>query len=139
MSRKNTLPGTGLLAWRLQRALDYIDSHISRSITLVELADAAGFSRMHFARMFRLATGLRPSEYVARRRVERAKHLLVHTSSSVASIAQESGFGTHSYFTNVFRRFNGQPPAAWRRYRTGRQYTMPNYGTGIQASPSHVP
>ena len=106
---------TGLLAWRLKRAVDYIDANLSNRINLVELARVAGFSRMHFARLFRVSTGFRPHEFVLRRRVDRAKWLLRQSQSSVASIARQSGFRTHSHFTNVFRELVGQPPASWRR------------------------
>ena len=98
---------TGLLAWRLKRALEYIDANLSNRIELVELARVAGFSRMHFARLFRVSTGLRPHEFVLRRRLDRAKWLLLHSQSSVASIARESGFSTHAHFTNVFRELVG--------------------------------
>jgi AraC family transcriptional regulator len=106
---------TGLLAWRLKRALEYIDANLSNRIELVELAQVAGFSRMHFARLFRVSTGVRPHEFVLRRRVDRAKWLLLQSQSSVATIARESGFSTHAHFTNVFRGLVGQPPASWRR------------------------
>jgi AraC family transcriptional regulator len=109
-------PCGGLLAWRLKRALAYIDANLSNSICLMQLARAAGFSRMHFARQFRVSTGLRPHEYVLRKRVDRAKHLLLQSQRSVASIARESGFCNHSHFTNVFREMVGKPPAKWRRY-----------------------
>jgi len=105
----------GLPAWRLKRVLSYIDANIEKRVGLSQIAQAAGFSRMHFARQFRVSTGLRPHEYLLRRRVEHAQELLVHSHSPVACIARASGFSTQAHFTSVFRRFVGKPPARWRR------------------------
>ena len=65
-----------LAPWRLKRAIDYIDANLSEPVSLAELAGVAGLTRMHFAAQFRAATGLRPHEYLLRRRVERAQELL---------------------------------------------------------------
>jgi AraC-like DNA-binding protein len=106
---------TGLPAWRLKRALAFIDLNLSGQIRLPLLAQAVGMSRMHFARLFRLSTGLCPHQYVMRRRVTRAKDLLVYSDESIADIAQASGFGTPAHFANVFHHFVGKPPSRWRR------------------------
>jgi AraC family transcriptional regulator len=108
----------GLPAWRLKRVLSFIDANIDKRLGLSQIAQAAGFSRMHFARQFRASTGLRPHEYLLRRRVEHAQELLVQSYIPVASIARASGFSTQAHFTSVFRRFVGKPPAHWRRAMT---------------------
>ena len=70
---------------------------------------------MHFAAQFRVATGLRPHDYLLRRRIERAQEMLVKTDSSLIEIALSVGFQTQSHFTNVFKQLAGQPPRAWRQ------------------------
>ena len=106
---------TPLPKWRLKRAIDYIESRLDDTITLADLAAAAGLTRMHFAAQFRAATGLRPHEYLLRRRVERAQEMLLGTGTPVVDIALSVGFQTQSHFTTVFKRFTGQPPLAWRQ------------------------
>jgi AraC family transcriptional regulator len=108
----------GLPAWRLKRVLTFIDANIDKRVGLSQIAQAAGFSRMHFARQFRVSTGLRPHEFLLRRRVEHAQELLAQSYIPVASIARASGFTTQAHFTSVFRRFVGKPPAHWRRAMT---------------------
>lgn len=100
--------------WRLKRAVDYIEAHIEGPVSLAELASAAGLSRMHFAAQFKVATGMRPREYLLRRRIERAQRLLLNGERSLVDIALSVGFQTQSHFTTVFKRFGGQPPRAWR-------------------------
>lgn len=59
--------------WRLKRVLQYVDKNLTAKITLQDTAAVAGLSRMHFAAQFRAATGVRPHEYLLRRRIERAQ------------------------------------------------------------------
>jgi transcriptional regulator GlxA family with amidase domain len=103
-----------LASWRLKRAVDYIDANLSDTLSLGELAAVVGLTRMHFAAQFRSATGLRPREYLLRRRVERAQELLRHSRATVMNVALRVGFQDQSHFTATFKRFVGQPPHAWR-------------------------
>ena len=109
----------GLSRRRLLRVLAYIDANIGEPITLANLATAAGLSRMYFARQFRAATGVRPHEYVLRRRVERAQQLLTATSDALVDIALSVGFQTQAHFTTVFKKIVGNTPRQWRREQPG--------------------
>jgi AraC family transcriptional regulator len=121
----------GLTQWRLKRVIDYVEANLDKPVTLADVASAVGLSRMHFAAQFRAATGMRPHEYLLRRRVERAQQMLVETGQSVVDVALSVGFQTQSHFTTVFKRFAGQPPRAWRHSYAGRapqtQAEMPGY------------
>lgn len=104
----------GLVKWRLKRAIDYVEAHLGEPIRLTDLAEAAGLTRMHFAAQFKASTGLRPHEYLLRRRIERAQEMLLVAKLSVVDIALSVGFQTQSHFTAIFARFVGQTPHAWR-------------------------
>lgn len=80
-----------------------------------ELADGVGLSRSYFARRFRQVTGFTCAEYINLIRCERAKELLAEGRPECGEIAQLCGFGSHSYFTRVFRATVGMPPSAYRR------------------------
>jgi AraC-like DNA-binding protein len=103
-----------LQKWRLKRVVDYVDNHLSNRISLSDLAAVAGLSRMHFASQFRVATGLRPHEFLLRRRVCCAEELLQNSTMTIVEIALTVGFQTQRYFTTVFKRFVGRPPRQWR-------------------------
>lgn len=103
-----------LAKWRLKRAIEYIEASLGESVSLADIASAAGLTRMHFAAQFKAATGLRPHEYLLRRRIERAQEKLAGTSMSLVEVALSVGFQTQSHFTSVFTRTVGQPPRAWR-------------------------
>lgn len=107
-------PKSGLPKWRFKRVAAYIDENLGESITLADMAQAAGLSRMHFAAQFRIATGVRPHEFLLRRRIERAQEMLLETRDPLVEIALAVGFQTQAHFTTVFRRFVGDTPYQWR-------------------------
>lgn len=111
-------PKAGELArWRLKRAIEYVDAQLDKPVSLADVASSAGLTRMHFAAQFRAATGLRPHEYLLRRRIERAQQMLLGTGMSLVDVALSVGFQTQAHFTSVFKRYTGQPPRAWRESR----------------------
>jgi AraC family transcriptional regulator len=116
-----------LAKWRLNRALDFIDRHLAEPILLADMAGVAGLTRMHFAAQFRIATGLRPREYLLRRRIERAQTLLADGDSPLVGVALSVGFQNQAHFSTVFRRFVGQTPGRWRQLN-GR-FAMPTSST----------
>ncbi|MDI4657621.1 AraC family transcriptional regulator [Xanthobacter autotrophicus] len=112
---------SGLVAWRLKRVMAFIEAHLAEPVTLTEMAEAAGLSRMHFAAQFRRATGLRPHQFLLKRRIEWAQDLLRDTRDPLVQIALAVGFQTQAHFTTVFRRFVGDTPYQWRCANAGRR------------------
>jgi AraC family transcriptional regulator len=100
---------------RGKRVLDYIGANIHRQITLAELAEIASLSQFHFIRKFKNRFGMTPLQYLAHRRVESAKRMLVCTREPLAHIAVACGFASQSHFSTVFRKVQGTTPAAYRK------------------------
>ena len=115
VGRRQPREAHALPSWRLSRAVEYVDAHLSESIGLEDIARSAGLTRMHFASQFRRATGLRPHEYLLRRRIEHAQRLLLESRYNVLDVALSCGFRTQAHFTTVFKRFVGQTPYRWRK------------------------
>ena len=103
--------------WRLKRAFVFIEAHLCGQVPLLALATCAGLSPMHFASQFRAATGVRPHEYVMRRKIEEVQLLLLTTRRTLIDIGTSFGFLTRSHFTTVFKRFVGEPPLRWQQRR----------------------
>ena len=103
----------------MKRVTDHVEAHLSRRITLADMAAAAGLTRMHFAAQFRTATGLRPHDFVLQRRVERAQESLRNPELALVDVALSDGFQTQAHFTTVFKRFAGGTPHRWRRLASG--------------------
>lgn len=107
----------GLSGHRLRSCLDHIDANLHRDVPLDELAGIAGLSTTHFARAFRNSLGEPPNRYFRRRRIERAKRLLVDSDQGIAQIALDCGYAAQSHFTTAFKQQTMTTPAAWRRSR----------------------
>lgn len=104
----------GICDVRKKRVVEYIDAHLTRTISLAELADEVGLSPFHFSRLFKNRFGMSIMEYISLRRVELAKAKLQTTGETLASIAYDCGFCSQSHFTGVFMRITGVTPAAYR-------------------------
>lgn len=118
--RKASAQGSGagvapLPKWRLRRVVQFVDANLDQPVSLADLAQVAGLSRMHFAAQFRAATGFRPHEYMLRRRIEQAQDRLASTAEPLVEVALSVGFRTQAHFSTVFKRFAGATPQEWRR------------------------
>lgn len=98
----------------VRRVCDFIEANLDNALTLDELARVAGYSRFHFARGFRAATGMPPYAYLLHQRVARACEMLGERGVPIAAIAAATGFATHAQFSSRFRQMTGVPPTAFR-------------------------
>jgi AraC-like DNA-binding protein len=103
----------GLAGWQRKRVLEYIEEHLSETITLSMLSALAQLSPYHFARAFKKTLGVPPHRYHMNRRVERAKVLLA--GRSVTEVALAVGYAETSSFSSGFRRATGMSPTEFRR------------------------
>jgi AraC-like DNA-binding protein len=111
----NAKPASTLPA-AIVRSLDHIRQHATDpDLGLPTLAEQAGVSRFHLARLFRQHLGCSPSQRLREERLHRAQHLLAYTDLSVADIATQSGFSSPAYFGATFRKHFGRSPGSIRR------------------------
>lgn len=92
----------------------FIEAHSGENITLEQVLRHVHVSRFHFCKIFKKATGVTFTEYVARVRVEKAKTLLLDPSLRVSEIVFAAGFGSIPQFNSVFKRFVGMAPTEFR-------------------------
>jgi len=104
----------GLSPYKLRRTLAYIKDHLSQSLSLVQLAAVGQTSPAHFARLFKLAMGLTPHQYVIACRMEQAKRLLAETDLPLSEIALQVGCTDQSHFSALFRAHVALTPTAYR-------------------------
>ena len=86
---------------------DYIEAHLSKDVTLSELAQVANLSRFHFVRSFKKSTGLSPYQYVLMKRIERAKELIRLGTLPLEDVASTVGFPSEVSLGRAFRRITG--------------------------------
>lgn len=109
------LPQGGLTRLQAKRVVEYVESNISRDLTLHELACIAALSPYHFARMFKRTMGVAPHRYVLERRIERAKTMLRTAGAALVEISLSTGFCGQSHFTSTFRRVVGATPTEFQQ------------------------
>jgi AraC-like DNA-binding protein len=95
-------------------AKHFMHAHAGERITLRQTAAHVHVSRHYFCKLFKQATGLTFTEFVARVRVQKAKALLNDRSISITNVADGAGFNSISQFNRVFRRYSGHSPTAYR-------------------------
>jgi YesN/AraC family two-component response regulator len=106
----------GSEARRIARlAMAFIHEHYRDPIARKDLAEAGGVSQEYLSTCFHRETGITPSEYLERYRIQQARRLLETTDLPVTRVALEVGFYDSSYFGRVFRREVGVTPVAYRR------------------------
>jgi AraC family transcriptional regulator len=111
------LEGSALPAYKLRLVTVWMGEHLAEPFNLATLADIAGMSEFHFNRLFKKATGLPPSQYHIRLRLEAARRLLRETATSVVDIANQVGYSNPSHFAQQFRKATGLTPSDYRRQR----------------------
>jgi AraC-like DNA-binding protein/ligand-binding sensor protein len=96
------------------RARSFIAEHQGEEISLTQVARAVNMSSFYFCKVFKRATGLTFTGYLARVRVEGVKHILLNPHKRVSEAAFEAGFQSLSQFNRVFRRIAGEAPSNYR-------------------------
>ena len=101
------------------KARAFIAEHLGEELSLEQVARAANMSPFYFCKVFKTATGVTFTDYVARARVEKTKQLLIKPNTRVSEAAYEAGFQSLSQFNRVFRRIEGQAPSTYREHLHG--------------------
>lgn len=99
----------------IAKVRDFIHANLDAAVTLDDLAAVAGYSRYHFVRAFKEATGLPPYGYLLDQRIGAARELLQASALPIVEIARRTGFATHAHFSTRFRQTVGATPAEYRR------------------------
>jgi AraC-like DNA-binding protein len=98
----------------VSKARAFIAQHLDEPLSLEQVARAASMSAFYFCKIFKEAVGVTFTDYVARTRVEKTKHLLLNPNVRVSEAAYDAGFQSLSQFNRVFRRIVGEAPSAYR-------------------------
>jgi AraC-like DNA-binding protein len=110
----------------VQRMQECIERNITEVITLRRLAQAAGYSPWHAARIFKELTGKAPFEYIRELRLSRAAVRLRDKNTRVLDVALDFVFGSHEGFTRAFSKRFGVSPRDYGREKPAVRLFMPS-------------
>ncbi len=99
---------------QLQPVIDYIEKNYQQNLTLSELSELIDLSPQYLCRLFKECLNMRPFEYLARKRIQQAKLLLLEDKKNINEIAALVGYNDCSYFCAVFKRHEMLSPAEFR-------------------------
>lgn len=95
--------------------LKELDKNVSENWTIQSMADSSGVGLTRFTHHCKQITNLTPMQYLAYKRIEKSKELLLEkTDSSVSEIAYMCGFATSQYFATVFKKHENCTPNEYR-------------------------
>ncbi len=97
----------------------YMKENIERKLTLLEIADQAGFSSSRFSLLFQKETGYPPLKYFNQLKIQKACHYLDFTDMKINQISPKLGFEDAFYFTRMFTKIMGVSPTDYRAKKKG--------------------
>jgi len=100
---------------RINKAIDYVNNNLDRSISLEELASVSFFSPFHFHRIFVAVTGETVNHFTNRIRNEKAARLLKFSKKSISAISLECGFSSASTLSRLFKQYFEISPSEYRK------------------------
>lgn len=102
-------------AEKIQKVAQYMNQNFRLTITLHDAAQMACLEDTYFSKQFKALTGFCFLDYLTQIRLQEAQRLLRTTSLSLGDIAELCGFSGSNYFGDVFRRYVGYSPSAYRK------------------------
>jgi AraC-like DNA-binding protein len=99
----------------ITQAAQYMELHLADNIDVKVVAPRFGYTREHFTRLFRQATGTSPGNYLVNLRLEKAKQLLRLMDEKLESVAGSCGFANANYLCRVFKRRFGLTPVDYKK------------------------
>jgi AraC-like DNA-binding protein len=109
----------------VQKLQLYMERNIYKSITLKELADVAGYSPWHMARMFKELTGKTPFDYLRGLRLTKAALYLRDNDAKIIDVALDFVFDSHEGFTRAFSKEFGVSPHQYSKTTPPVQLFLP--------------
>jgi len=99
---------------RILLSTDYIHEFYNHSLSLDELAKVSCLSKFHFLRLFKIAMGQTPHQFIMQMRIEKSKELLRGSNLEVKHVADSVGFADSSSFSRAFYQYAGAYPSQFR-------------------------
>lgn len=97
---------------RLNKAMDYIEEHLTDEIDYGQLGRIACCSSYHFQRMFSYMAGMTLSEYIRKRKMSLAAVDLQGGDAKIVDVAEEYGYHSPTAFNRAFQAIHGVAPSA---------------------------
>lgn len=102
---------------RIKKVLRFIDDSLSDELNNEQLSKLINVSESILLKSFKKTVGASPMQYVIKKRIDRARYLIITTDKKISTIASECGFNDMSYFAKQFKRIVGISPKEYKKER----------------------
>lgn len=92
----------------------FIQHNYQQQLSMDQLSQAMHYSTHYVARVFKRRYGCSPMEYLARTRIQQAKHWLTHSDLPIRDVADRVGYKDMYYFSRLFKKMNEVTPAQFK-------------------------
>lgn len=99
----------------VEKAVVYIDEHLSEDISVEKLSKAIGVSKSVLYNNFHDVFGCTVHEYISEKRIEKSLEYLLCDDLSMEEIAQKIGFSGAAYYGAVFKKKKGMSPLKFKK------------------------
>lgn len=99
----------------LVKVQEWIKQHLDSTLEVSQLAEIAAMSVRNFSRKFTQETGLPPSRYIAKVRLNKARLMLEESTLSISRIARECGYQNSEILRRLFVRELNVSPSEYRK------------------------
>lgn len=96
---------------RLNKAINYMEEHLTEEMDYEQIAKIACCSTYHFQRMFAYMANVSLSEYIRRRRMSLAAVELQDSDKKIVDVALKYGYSSPTAFNRAFQSIHGVPPS----------------------------
>jgi len=96
------------------KARKFIEEHSDEELSLTRVAKSVNISANHLSEKFKEVTGVNFVDYIARKRIEKARELLQDRHVRISEIAFAVGFQSLSQFNRVFKKLTRKSPTQFR-------------------------
>ena len=93
----------------------FMDEHYSFNITLQTLSTIACMSESKMKKLFKSVYNMSITEYIQRKRISVAEHMLIQTDLTIAEISRIVGYSNPSRLIEIFKRYYGFTPSKYRK------------------------
>lgn len=98
----------------IDRILTYINDNISGRLSLDDISRSLHVDKYYMCHYFKDKIGMTVMDYIADRRINMAKRMLLNTGSTITEISGKCGYSSASYFTQAFTKLVGKTPSGFR-------------------------
>jgi AraC-like DNA-binding protein len=99
---------------KFKSLVEWLAMHSSENVSMDEAANHVGYSKFHFARLFKEYTGMTFNDYETTLKLKEVERQLADTDLQISDIAMSCGFNNLTSLSRCFKKQYGCSPSQFR-------------------------